>query len=73
MSKLIAVSDRVYLELKSRKNGRSFSEVITGLCSKPKKTPLDVLANWAPEKDFVEGLEKAYSGRKKLKIKRACL
>jgi predicted CopG family antitoxin len=73
MSKLIAVSDRVYAELKSRKNSHSFSEVIMGLYSRPNKTPLDVIENWNPDKRLIDGFEKAFSERGKIKLKKECL
>lgn len=73
MSKLISVSDEVYESLKRRKNGRSFSEVIKGMYEKPAKTPLDVLENWKPSKEFIEGFEESYKRRNRFKFKKVKL
>ncbi len=40
---------------------------------KPVKTPLDVLENWKPSKEFVEGLEEAYKKRNRFKFKKVKL
>ena len=70
MSRLISVSDEVYETLKRQKNGKSFSEVIKGMYTKPTKTPLDVIKDWNPSPEFIEGLEKAYLERGKWKLKK---
>lgn len=70
MSRIISVSNEVYDALSKRKNGKSFSETIKSLYDKPCKSPLDVIASWAPSEDFIKGAEKAYSDRKKFKLKK---
>jgi predicted CopG family antitoxin len=70
MSKLISVSDEVYETLKRQKNGKSFSEVIKSMYEKPVKTPFDVIKDWNPSPEFIEGLEKTYRERGKWKLKK---
>ena len=37
---------------------------------KPVKTPLDVIKDWNPSPEFIEGVEKAYKERGKWKFKK---